>query len=450
MFWLVQVLGCFVILFTILSFLQKEKWKMFLLFALTNLFLIPIYILSGSLLGGILVTGALVKTICFSIYNKANKKPDITFLSLFISFYILISIILWSNNVDLLMLINLLILTFTSWQNDINLIRAGYIISSILLFAYDIILGAYTTAISELIMFITTIILIIANKKIEKSFRNIAQEWYKLNESLWGIKVINKGEYDVIESSVDKSPYYNVCIINDFSNIQNTLLEIKKDCRERKARELVYINFQPRIHNANLSESCKFDMLFKKVFGDCWMKLIDGFNLNNTKCLIQGVTFKEVGNENKEEIIEVFIKGYLEKNAEDLLPAEEKIIENLRSQDFSKKINEKRIRVYLAYFNEQPVSVVFSLADGKEIFFGKIATLPIFRRKHIASALIQYAIAKERNRGQYDFYIVTDKGSTNEKFYTFNNFSEFARGYCYDIQDFKRYEKFIETGKIEG
>ena len=80
-------------------------------------------------------------------------------------------------------------------------------------------------------------------------------------------------------------------------------------------------------------------MFFPVEFQDVWMKLIDGFNLNNIKCKIQNMVYKEVGKEQVDQIIEVYIKGYHSKTD---INAEIKT----QVKDLIKKINENQPMVF--------------------------------------------------------------------------------------------------------
>ena len=62
-FWIVQILGLLSIILTIISFFQTVKWKMMLYLTATNAILVATYILCNDVLGGVLVAGALVRTI---------------------------------------------------------------------------------------------------------------------------------------------------------------------------------------------------------------------------------------------------------------------------------------------------------------------------------------------------------------------------------------------------
>ena len=212
-FWIVQVLGLVTVLLTIFSFFQKEKWKMMLLLSVTNAVMVTTYILCGQLLGGILVVGALIRTLVYFFYSKYNKSPEPIVMVLFEIYCMVISILLFSSPVDLLMIMNILVVTYTTWQNNMRILRFGYVFSSAMLITYDIMIGAYVTAISEVIMLISVIVSLIKYSKVTKSYKVVAQRFFRANKGLWGSFVEEKECYDLVTSNLDKSSYFNFGII---------------------------------------------------------------------------------------------------------------------------------------------------------------------------------------------------------------------------------------------
>lgn len=127
-----------------------------------------------------------------------------------------------------------------------------------------------------------------------------------------------------------------------------------------------------------------------------------------------------------------------------LAPQENAIIQNIKNLKFkNENKNEYEISAYLAYFEEIPVSLVVMLSNKVETFVTKVSTIPMFRRKYIASTLIQFGIKDQRKKGVENIMLVTDKYSINEKFYAFNNFVEFGQAFALDVKDLAKYEKFI-------
>lgn len=449
-FWIVQGIGVLTIILTILSFIPKEKWKMMLCFAATNITMIATYVLAGSILGGLLVAGALVRTFVYFYYSKSNKRPEPIVMIMFEIYYIVMSVIFWNNVVDLFMLVNLIVVTYTSWQKDVRTLRFGYIFSSLLLLPYDIILGAYTTAVSELIMLISVLYSLIKYAKVTKSSKDVAQRYFRANKNFWGSNVLEFDDFDLILSKkVDRTPFYNFGIVKNHNDLYRTILEIKKECRNQKVKEVAYLPFDGKNYDSLASDAHMLQMFFPVEFHDVWMKLIDGFNLNNTKCKIQNVEYREVDESCINQIIEVYIKGYHAKeDLNDLDDNEKTQVENLKRLNLTDVVDGYKISAYIAYYNGNPISLVVMLSNNIEAFITKVSTVPIFRRKHVASSLMQFGINKQRMKGIQEIILVTDKYSSNEKFYSFNSFVEFGQAFALDVTNISKYKTFIDNNTL--
>ena len=129
MFWIAQGVGLLTIIFTVVSLLQKEKFKMMIWLSLTNVSMIAVYLLLGRLLGALLVCGALARTLIYFFFNVRNKQPDAIVPVLFGIYYVVISIVMWNSWIDLLMVLNVVLVTYVSWQNNPTVFRIGYIMS---------------------------------------------------------------------------------------------------------------------------------------------------------------------------------------------------------------------------------------------------------------------------------------------------------------------------------
>ncbi len=454
-FWVVQALGVVTTLITVLSFSQREKWKMMLCLTATNISMIATYILCGSVLGGLLVTGAMVRTIVYFLYSRQNKKPEPIIMIMFELYYIIIAIIMLRNKFEvyeLLMLVNLIVVTYTSWQNDVRILRLGYIFSSLLLIPYDALLGAYSTILSEVLMLGSVAFSLIKYAKVTHSSEDVAQRYFRANKNFWGSSVEVKDNYDTIFSTgVDRTPFYNFCILKNHDKIYDTILDIKKECQAKSVKEVAYLPFNAKIYDRLVSDANMLNIFFPIEFHDVWMRLIDGFNLNNTKCKLQNVEYKEVDESKIGDVIEVYLKGYREKTdtSEKSLTDEEKVlVENLKHRNLTDTIDGIKISAYVAYYQGVPISLVCMLSNNVEAFVTKVSTIPAFRRKHVASSLMQYAINKHRIKGIQEIILCTDKYSTNEKFYAFNSFVEFAQAFALNVADITKYQAFIDSRKI--
>ena len=448
-FWIVQLLGFVTVLLTIFSFFQKEKWKMMLFLAATNAIMMSTYILCGEMLGGLLVLGALIRTLVYFFYSKYNKRPEPIIMMLFEAYCVVVSILLWSSPVDLLMLLNIIVVTYTSWQNDVRTLRLGYVFSGIMLIIYDIMIGAYVTAISEVLMLISVIISLIKYSKVTNSYQHVAQRFFKANRGLWGSFVEEKEAYDLITSNIDKTPYYNFGIIKNHENLEQCIQNIKEECVKANIKPVVYLAFDNKTFDTNTSDAYMLNMFFPMEFHDVWMKLIDGFNLNNTKCKIQDVVYKQVDKSCLKDLSEVYLRGYLDKDdISNLTEEEKKKSENFLNLNFEEEYNGHKLSAYIAYYHGVPISMLCMLSNKIECFITKVATVPVFRRKHVASSLIQFAINKQRKEGVQDFILCTDKNSLNEMFYKFNGFIEFCQAFALDVTDMTKYKNFLDNKSL--
>ncbi len=449
-FLIIQAIGFVTIGLTALSFFQKEKWKMMCFLSATNALLVITYMLCGDYLGGILVVGALIRTLVYFYYSKKNKKPEPIVMIMFELYVIVTSILMWKSAVTLLMILNLVVITYTTWQNDVRTLRFGYVFSACVLFVYDIMLGAYTTAISEIIMLASVLISLIKYSKVTKSYNNVAQRYFVANKNFWGSKVEFNKDYDMVLSNVEHSPFYNFGIIKNHNKLENCITEIKSNCKKNKVKEIAYICFNNDNYDTNVSDAHMLNMFFPIEFHDVWMKLIDGFNLNDTKCKIQDVEYKKIDKKELNELAEVYLKGYLAKTDTTKLTNEEKLkVKNFLGLNFGDVEDGYKVSGYIAYYKENPVSMLCTLSNKIECFITKVATIPAFRRKHIASSLMQFAINEHRKNGIQDFVLCTDKYSSNEKFYGFNSFVEFGQAFALDVTNTEKYENFLKNNILE-
>lgn len=149
------------VLFSIFSRLQKTKTKSLILLLISNTINIISLILLDQAAGTFLTVATIIRTVIFFLYNKFNLKPSIVTLVTFELSFIIITGVTWSSSVDMLFLLGVIILTFATWQDNMFVLRNGMILNSIILIAYDILIGAYINIIGELFCLIAAIIAII-------------------------------------------------------------------------------------------------------------------------------------------------------------------------------------------------------------------------------------------------------------------------------------------------
>jgi GNAT superfamily N-acetyltransferase len=83
-----------------------------------------------------------------------------------------------------------------------------------------------------------------------------------------------------------------------------------------------------------------------------------------------------------------------------------------------KAVQHKGTRPYLAYFSENPAGTCALLSFRNVGGVFNLGTTPEYRRKGVATALMQNAISDSLNMGNNLLYLVTTKGSNAESLYT--------------------------------
>lgn len=184
-----QILGVIAIIVVIISMIFKEKSKILFFSTIYNFLTLTSYILLGRYLGSILVLIATLKTLLYYIFSikKIPKKNYI--LIIFEVSIITTSIILWQSWFDIFLLINLVINTYTTWQDDVKIIKIFSVVCCVFLSLYDFFSGAYMYIISELLFGGTALVSLIKTIKQEKEHLN-KEETENLNLKIeWIIKI---------------------------------------------------------------------------------------------------------------------------------------------------------------------------------------------------------------------------------------------------------------------
>lgn len=163
-FWIAQIFGILGLLAMLISLFQKEKTKMLFFVIFNGLFFSVEYLLLGAWAGMLSNMFGILRTFTFM---KKETNPNIDKIWVLISFicaYIIIGIISFDGKIiSLLPIIAEIIYILVLWQESVKVIRLGTLIMVILWLIYDLIMMAYPSAITDLIVLITTIIAIFVN-----------------------------------------------------------------------------------------------------------------------------------------------------------------------------------------------------------------------------------------------------------------------------------------------
>ena len=428
-FWIAQIIGILTVITTAFGLFQKEKFKTMICFMVSNLTMMATYFFLDRWLSLILVGIAMVRTFVYYLYAVKNKNPNNIVFAGFEVALIIVAIILWKDYLDLLMLINLCLVTYTTWQDDMKILRIGYIVSSILLLTYDIMVQAYVSAISETILLISSIIAFVKYNVINK-IDNIVLTFYQAISNMYEINIEKKSNYYTLYSNKIDDVYNNFILVEDFSNLKNIKRKILNTTRKLNKKAAIYIEAK---QDDEIGYIMEFARKNKLLYHDVWMKLRTGYNPDNKKCLLNDVEYRSCSEKDKKDIIKIFDKGFVHQLGDNIYKYSEQYIKTYEEKITKDFIDNKNVVPYMAYYQNKPIALLMLYRKGTNAFLCQITTLNQYRRKRVATHLIQYAISCERKMGIEDFYLVTEKYTWLEIFYMKNNFQEISEGFCIEI-----------------
>lgn len=146
---IVQLVSIITLVVSIIGMLSKKKSSVLIWFTISNITVLFTYLLLGRFLGSLLVLGAALRTTVYYFYSRKEKKVPLALLVVFEIYFIVLSIILWQDIMDLFLLINLCLVSFTTWQDNMKILRLGYVVSSLLVITYSAGVGAYLNILTE-------------------------------------------------------------------------------------------------------------------------------------------------------------------------------------------------------------------------------------------------------------------------------------------------------------
>ena len=163
-----QILVILATFFISVTYIEKQRKKILILFIFYSILYGIHYLLLGALTGFLMNIVSIIRNIIFYINEKKNKENKISFL--IILFIIIISFGIFSYK-DLFSIISIsasLMSTYSIWQKNIRLYRLIAIIVSICFIIYAIHINSLFAIITEIILLITEltgIILLVFKKE---------------------------------------------------------------------------------------------------------------------------------------------------------------------------------------------------------------------------------------------------------------------------------------------
>lgn len=158
MFIIAQFFGILVIIANVLSMQMKNKKQIIFMFILANLFSAINFILLQSYSGAIICSFAIIQTFINKFFEKKENNVPKAIILLYIIISIILGTITFNSFIDILPIICSILYTITIIQDQEKNIRIISLINILLWIIYDIVSQAYTAAISDSLMTISTLV----------------------------------------------------------------------------------------------------------------------------------------------------------------------------------------------------------------------------------------------------------------------------------------------------
>lgn len=400
------------------------------MFSIANLSMGATYALLGRWLALALVVLATIRTIIYYIYARSNLKPNIYVMVAFEVLFVIVSILMWNNYLDLLMLINLCMLTYTTWQDNMKVLRIGYCVSAILLIVYNLLVHAYVGSISEIIMLIFSIIAIY-KFDIKGQIKDIVEYFYKTIAPTYKMKITSNEDYTLVISESVKDSFNNFVYIKNALQSEQQTESVKQIMAQNQRKPAIYLKSKDGEY---LPEIMEFARKHKLLFHDTWMKLRSAHVIKKRPCQIE-IECKIVDESSAQDIMQVFSSGFVHQSGDAIYKFSEDYEEKYNALFKDSALKKYNITPYMAFYNNQPIALLFVYKNGTNAFLCQITTIEQYRRKGVASNLIRFAVERERKQGVGEFYLVTEKYTYLESFYMKNNFEEIAQGICVQVEE---------------
>ena len=135
---------------SILAVFQKHKWKMMMIYTINNIITALTYLAFGRIASMTICFVAALRTAIFMIYSLKRIKPNIVWLIIFETAFVVSTILTWQDALDLMPLFALLAVGYGSWQDRQLVLRIS-----------QSIIGAYISMSVSLVTLISTIICLV-------------------------------------------------------------------------------------------------------------------------------------------------------------------------------------------------------------------------------------------------------------------------------------------------
>lgn len=146
---------------SVVAILQKDKWKMLLVYTIANILTVAMYFAFGRIAAACICIVAAIRTFIYMFYAYKKIKPNFVWLIIFEIAFVVSAILTWQDALDLMPLIAMVSVGYGSWQDNQTILRISYIVNETLYVIYKAIIGAYISMSVEAINLVCTIICLI-------------------------------------------------------------------------------------------------------------------------------------------------------------------------------------------------------------------------------------------------------------------------------------------------
>ena len=165
-FYIAQICGILIMICNIISVQFKTKDKVLICFVIANLFGIVQYLLLDAITAAVVYTISTIRCIVFYYYEKKELNPSLTALLVFEFTAVISGILSWQNLWSIIPIIVTAVFTYGLWQKNLTTTRITSALTGFGWVIYNFVVRAYTGALLDGALAISSIIALIRNKKI--------------------------------------------------------------------------------------------------------------------------------------------------------------------------------------------------------------------------------------------------------------------------------------------
>jgi len=158
LFWTIQGLGLFGLIFYAVSFQMKTKENLLIMQVISNIFTTIQFALTMAWTGAVQTLLGVIRGIVFYFYKKRGLNPNKIVLVIFELAIILGTVFTWTNILSILPLIGMTANLYGQWQNDMKIVRVCAIISGVLWSVYACYTGVYFAMLTEILKIVSGLI----------------------------------------------------------------------------------------------------------------------------------------------------------------------------------------------------------------------------------------------------------------------------------------------------